>query len=224
MNLSSNIGSRVKLILFDLDGTIIDSKDVIVESFLVAAKTMGIKIDPVKIRMLIGYPLEEVVKGSLLERYDEYTIKKFISLRRKIMDELWPKKAKLFPDVIPTLKVLSKRYILGIASSSIVTRITKILQHFGIKDYFKIVSGVREGIRGKPHPDVLLYALKSANVKNSEAIYVGDAEIDCIAARNAGIAFIWVKRENVVFRECSPAYVLNSLTDLPRILGISDFE
>lgn len=207
-----------KLLLFDLDGTLVDTKDVIVESFVLASKKTGVKIDPVKVRKLIGYPLMDVVKNSLLEERDESTVKEFIKVRKEIMESLWRRKARLFEDVIPVLERFSEdeNIILGIASSSIVQRIIDMVEYFGIKKYFKIISGVKENVRGKPYPDTILYAIKKAGVGVKDTVYVGDAEIDCIASRNAGVKFVLVKRENIDLREwvCKPHYIIKSLYQL----------
>ncbi|WFO76205.1 HAD family hydrolase [Desulfurococcaceae archaeon MEX13E-LK6-19] len=213
---------NTKLLLFDLDGTLVDTKDVIVKSFVLAAQKMGIKIDPKRVRELIGYPLMDVVKGSLLDNYDEETIDRFVRLRKSIMEQLWRKEAKLFSDVIPVLEALSKRkdVVLGIASSSIIERIIEMTKYFGIIKYFKILSGVHKGVRGKPHPDVLIYAMEKTGIQRECTVYIGDAEIDCITARNAGISFILINRDccDVKTWKYKPDLVIHSLRDILSVI------
>ena len=209
----------IKLILFDLDGTIVDSKDVIVESFVKAARIFGIRIDPEKVRKYIGYPIEEVVANSLIGSYNRKLIEEFINVRRRIMEELWPRRIKLYPDVKPALEKLSKKYILGIASSSVVERIYKFIRHLGVASYFKVVSGRMEGIRGKPYPDVIIYAMNHCRVGPESTVYIGDAEIDCITARNANVRFIRILREDHEDEwVCKPDYTIESLTKLLDLL------
>ncbi|ADV64382.1 HAD family hydrolase [Desulfurococcus mucosus] len=208
----------IRLILFDLDGTIVDSEDFIVWSFVEAGRLTGIRVDPLKVRELIGFPLEsilEAVVGTGLSREDAA---RFIEVRRKLVQENWFKHVRLFPDVIPVLRQLSSTgYMLGVASSSIRERVELFLSHLGVSGYFKVVSGLEPGVKGKPEPDVIVNALKAAGVPRSEALYVGDRMVDCIAARRAGVKVVIVDRGSVnrwKQEECVPDAWISSLLEL----------
>ncbi len=212
----------IKLIIFDLDGTLVDSREAIVESFSLAAQLMNIRIDSSKIVQLIGKPLMDVVKGMLLEELNEINMLRFVNIRRRIMDVIWKKKVRLYPDVTPVLKELKNRgLLLGIASSSIIGRILRFLEFFGIREYFDIVSGVIDGkIKGKPYPDTIVYVLNSLGVSPREAVYVGDMEVDYIAAMKSGVRFIKIIREHNKSIEwnTSPPTTINSLYELLHVI------
>ncbi|RLG83923.1 MAG: HAD family hydrolase [Thermoprotei archaeon] len=211
----------LRLILFDLDGTLVDSEDAIVESFRKASELTGVKIDLNKLRSLLGRPLMDVVKGSLVKDVDEKKLMEYIRIRRRIMNEIWRDRVKLFPDVIPTLRELKNRgYILGVASSSTISRVKEFLEHFGILHYFDVISGVIEGkIFGKPRPDTILYAVKKINVEPSKVLYIGDMEVDCIAAINARVRFIRLARKVNDHWRCKPILTIRSLLELLNILA-----
>ena len=210
----------IRLILFDLDGTLVDSEEAIVESFRKASEMTGIKIDLNKLRSLLGHPLMDVIRGSLVEEVDERKLMEYIRIRRKIMNEIWRDNVRLFPDVIPTLKKLKERqYMLGIASSSIISRVKEFLEYFRIIHYFDVISGVIEDkILGKPRPDTILYAIQMTGTKPFETLYIGDMEVDCIAAYNANVKFIRIARRKNTPWKCRPITTIKSLTDLLDLL------
>lgn len=212
----------IKLILFDLDGTLIDSVDFIVWSFVEAGRRLGIEIDPLEIRRLVGYPIEDFVYYLVSKRgVDEKTLELFFEVRRRLFEENWEKSIRVFPDVKPVLDELrGSGYVLGVASSSRVERINLFLRHFNLEKYFNVIVGAGSGLRGKPHPDVLLRALSEADVEREEAVYVGDREVDCIASQRAGVRFVLVDRENLGPGGCSPWAIIPSLRSLlPLLIG-----
>ncbi len=212
----------IKLVIFDLDGTLVDSREAIVESFSLAAQLMNIRIDSSKIVYLIGKPLMDVVRGMLLEELDEINMLRLANIRRRIMDIIWKEKVKLYPDVAPVLKELKNRgLLLGIASSSIVGRILRFLEFFKIRKYFDVVSGVVNGkIKGKPHPDTIIYVLNTLGISPREAIYVGDMEVDYTAALKSGVEFIKIVREHNrgIKWNTNPTITINSLYELTYVI------
>jgi len=207
-----------KLVLFDLDGTLVDSEDFIVWSFLEAGRRLGVEVDPERVRRMIGYPLDSVLEevfepGSI-------DLEEFKRVRKRIVEENWRSMVRIFPDVLETLEYLEgKGYILGVASSSVTSRINAFLEFFRLKEFFQIVSGVEEGVKGKPEPDVILRAVARAGVSPHDAVYVGDRVVDCLASRGAGVDFILVERSTYSsITECEPVLTVKSLEELTRIL------
>lgn len=211
-----------KLVIFDLDGTLVDSEDFIVWSFIEAARATGVEVDPVLVADSIGMPLDDIVERVFLSRgVPRRVVEDFIEVRRRIVRENWRKMVKLFPDVVPALNALRDMgFSMAVASSSVVERIMDFLEYFGVLGYFTYISGVKPGLRGKPEPDVILDVLEHAGFKPLDAVYVGDREVDCFAALNAGVDFVLVDRGRGrrVVSECKPVGRVNSLLELPIIL------
>ncbi|MCY0868457.1 MAG: HAD family hydrolase [Desulfurococcus sp.] len=205
----------VKLVLFDLDGTLVDSEDFIVWSFTEAGRLTGIQVDPELVREMIGYPLESLVR-VILGGVSEEKLREFTEVRRRLVSENWFKRVRVYPDVPPVLEYLSSNgFTLGVASSSVRERLELFLEYFGLTRFFKTISGVEPGVRGKPEPDVLLRALKATGVDSSEAVYIGDRIVDCIAAKRARVRSVlvdrgWLKNKG----ECTPDYTIPSLLAL----------
>lgn len=211
-----------RLVVFDLDGTLVDSEDFIVWSFIEAGRITGVKLDPLIIADLIGLPLEAFLERIFVNsNASRDVVDEFIEVRRKIVQENWRKMVKLFPDVEPALKELREGgFSLAVASSSVIERIIDFLEYFGVLDYFSCISGVKPGLRGKPEPDVILAVLERTGFKPIEAVYVGDREVDCTAASNAGVDFILINRGRLKLADfkCKPAETIETLTLLPSIL------
>ncbi len=211
-----------KLVVFDLDGTLIDSEDFIVWSFVEAGRLVGVGVDPELVRESIGLPLEVVVERVLKSAgASESVVEEFLEVRRKIARENWRRMVRLFPDVKPALEELrGMGFKLAVASSAVTERIVEFLEYFGVLGYFSVVLGVGPGVRGKPEPDVLLRVLEASNTSSQEAVYAGDREVDCVAAQRAGVDFVLVdrKRRGTSSWSCTPRITVESLLELPRVL------
>lgn len=95
---------------------------------------------------------------------------------------------RLEPGVAETLRELSSRMPLAVATNR-GTSIEPILEHFGLRSYFSVVVGLRDVARPKPWPDMLELVSQRLGVAPSRMLFVGDSDLDCRAARAAGMAF-----------------------------------
>lgn len=211
-----------RAVLFDLDGTLVDSEDFIVWTFVEAGRLTGISVNPDLVRRHIGEPLENVLE-AVLRGLPSDRVEEFVKVRRDLVRRYWRSAVKLFSDVEPALKMLKARgFLLAVASSSIVERIVEFLGGLGVLQYFDTISGVTAGVRGKPEPDVILNAIKNMGVSAGESVYVGDREVDCIASAKAGVDFVLVDRKGVFSNTenllCKPRAVVKNLVELLYLL------
>tara|TARA_Y100000590_G_scaffold454410_1_gene601184 strand:- start:2047 stop:2670 length:624 start_codon:yes stop_codon:yes gene_type:complete len=175
---------NIKLILFDLDGVIIDTKKNMQLSWKKVQKRFNLNISFNQYFKYIGLPFEKIltkllVKNNLADIHKTYQ-KESIKQLNKI---------KLYPGVQKTLKNLrKKKIILGIVTSKDRYRTIKLINKF--KMNIKIVVPPSNNLRGKPFPDQLIKAGKMAKIKSSYAIYVGDMLVDYKAAKNSGMNFV----------------------------------
>jgi HAD superfamily hydrolase (TIGR01549 family) len=182
-------------VLFDFDGTLVDSRKNIANSLNDAlAKGNLSQIDPQKIYPLIGkknlqdtflffYPdLNEAVLTQLISDFRTYQLSHAV-------DEL-----EVFPDVSMTLKTLHDQ---GVSSAIFTTKhyaqVTKILEMLNLKQYFSIIYGTGLPHGEKPDPSCVAYILSQLPVSQDGAVaMVGDSEVDAQAAKLANIRFIGV--------------------------------
>lgn len=182
-----------KIILFDLDGTLIDSTDAIVSTFRFAFKEQGFDFrgSDKNIKDLIGYPLDimferlGVSKQKVWDYVDSYKNRyRVISVEQ----------TTLFENAFDAVQLASK-----IARVSVVTTKTRmytipILDNFNITQYFEIITG-RENVENpKPHPEPILKTLAQMNYdKNKDEVYmIGDTKLDLICANEAKVNAIGV--------------------------------
>ena len=174
-----------KLILFDLDGVIIDSEKNMQAAWEEVRTKFNINIRFENYRKFVGLPFFKVLRKlkiknnfELVKRIFDYGSIKNISL------------IKLYPNTRKTLRLLNKRkYKVGLVTSKDSYRTKIILKKLRLS--FKHVIASKPGIRGKPFPNQLNKAIKLFNFKKKENVfYVGDTLIDQKFAKNANVNYI----------------------------------
>jgi len=184
----------VKLVIFDLDGTLLNSTDAILESFRLAAEALGLDIDLEEVRRSLGMPSRAILERSLRSAADEGALERFLELRRELHNQL-VLKCELFEDAVPTLRDLRSRgLLLALASSNRRGRLEAVLERHGLSALFDAVVSYEDVRRGKPHPDMVLKVLEELGVRPDEAVMVGDAESDVLCARRAGVRAVLIDR------------------------------
>lgn len=177
--------SKIRILLFDLDGTLIDSSDGVVACFNYAFDQIGVfRPDPAAIKATIGYPLDEA-----FARFTDHDPGHCYDLFQVKAREVLVDSATLLEGVGETLRDLhGKGYVLGVATTKRSEHITGILGRLGVLSMFSAWSGSDEVRRVKPDPEVLHLTLEKLGRPATEAAYVGDTPLDIRAARSAGLS------------------------------------
>ena len=176
-------------ILFDLDGTLIDSTDAILEGFEVAYKTFGEEV-PAKenIKSLIGYPLDDMFKrlGCTRNEWD------YVDAYKKHYRIISREKTELLPFAREAIEEASKFATLGIVTTKTGKYSEELLNHMEIMDYFQVLIG-RENVENpKPHAEPILKAINDLKSFKDSTWMVGDTILDLHSAQNAEIKSIGV--------------------------------
>ena len=178
--------------LFDLDGTLTDSKEGIINSFRYALARYGIKPPADGLDRFIGPALRDSFRdffGFTDERAEEA-----VAVYREYYSTRGMYENKLYPGVADMLKDLKESgAVLSLATSKTAVYAGMILKHFDICDYFDFVAGSEfDGTRsGKK--ELIIYALENLHKKsrkNFPAVMIGDREYDIAGAKQAGIKSI----------------------------------
>jgi len=172
-----------KLILFDLDGVLIDSKKNMEMAWQVVQEKMNVPVAFEEYFKHIGKPFKNIMEALELDAWT-YEIESLFKEQSILnIDEV-----NFYPNVETVLSQLGKTYQLGIITSKDRERTGLILSRLNNK--FEVVATPNDALRGKPAPDHLLHAMAIRNVDPSETIYIGDMEVDLVAARRAKIDYI----------------------------------
>lgn len=177
------------IILFDLDGTLIDSTEAILESFGVAFKTYGKKIpkdDDIKSQ--IGYPLDIMFTNlGVPSAYVDDYVHSYKMHYRKISCL----KTVLLPDAREAIEIARNYATLGVVTTKTAKYSKELLEFFGVMEYFDVLIG-RENVENpKPDPEPIFKALEKLE-KDNDCWMIGDTPMDIESASRAGISSVAV--------------------------------
>lgn len=209
------------VIIFDLDGTLVDSLLYHVRAFEKLLLFNGIKnVSKKKLQISIGIPSKIILK-EFKEKYKiPMEIKEMREKRREYFFKLARKKNYLFPGTIGLLKKLKKKYKIAIATSSSREVLDALLSKNHQKMFDKI-STIKDVKHGKPEPDQLLFVAKTLKAEKKKCLMIGDSIFDAIAAKRSGMDFIGVRTgytSGLKMKEQGAKRVIGNLHELNRIL------
>lgn len=175
---------KYKAIFFDLDGTLLNSKKGVFNSFGYAFKKMGIKEKRKNLYKYIGPPLvfsfSNYVNGERLDEAIKYFSEYYVSYGYK--------QGKLYPGTKKMLTLLKEKgYKLYVTTSKQEYITKEILNYLKAKEYFDAIYGADINKNRLSKIDVLNYAFNESLLKREEVILIGDTKYDAEGAKSAGI-------------------------------------
>ena len=193
------------IILFDLDGTLIDSTSSILEGFEVAFNTHQ-KTPPsdASIKSLIGYPLD-VMFSKLGVKSEE--IQRYIYAYKKHYRSIHTQKTTLLPQAKEAVELAASFATLGIVTTKTGKYSHELLEHFGMGNYFKTLVGREHVVHPKPHPEPILKALSNLGNKDASIYMIGDTCMDMLSAKEAkatGIGVLCGYGDEKSLKQCTP--------------------
>jgi len=173
------------IILFDLDGTLIDSTEAILESFAAAFKTFDALIpDDELIKAEIGHPLDAMFATLGVEdAYVDAHVQAYKMHYRKISCA----KTVLLPGAREAVELASQHAVLGVVTTKTAKYSIELLEHMGLMSYFDVLVGREDVEYPKPHPEPILKALSKLQSDKSRHWMIGDTPMDILAAKAANI-------------------------------------
>lgn len=214
--------SKIRLIVFDWDGTLMDSEHAIVQSMQRGIADLGLepRTDE-QVRNIIGLGLREAV-SALYPEGDAELPERLAEAYRTHWFQFSQDERDLFPGVRGLLEWLhTKDYLLAIATGKSRRGLNRVLADTGLGSLIH-ASRCADETRSKPHPQMLEEILTLLDVAPSAAIMVGDTEYDMELARNAGVqplAVCYGTHEPERLHRHQPLACLESLHGLRELLG-----
>jgi pyrophosphatase PpaX len=203
---------RYSTVLFDLDGTLIDSGAMILASFRHATRSVLQRdfSDAELLAAVGGTTLHEQMRTFDADRTDEL-VESYREHNSPLHAELQP-----CPGVLDLLdRLADERRRLGVVTSKRRATVNMAFDVLPLEHYFGVVVTTEQTERHKPHPQPLLFACDRLGVEPSGAVYVGDAPFDVAAAKAAGLGAVAVAWGGIHSRECLEAERPDAIADTP---------
>lgn len=219
------VNSLFKTIIFDLDGTLVDSSRDIFHSINLTLDIFQLNHIDFEvcvgfigdgIRALVKRSFAHIIHGNPDEEIDPDLLDSADREYRKIYARHLLDTTKPYPNVQSTLDNLSD-YSLAVVSNKSYVYTKKILNHFQLSRYFKLVIGGDSVAHKKPHPAPLLLVAERFNSEPEQCLMIGDSEKDITAAKSADIpvaAATYGMRPKVLLQRLNPDFLIDKFEEI----------
>ncbi|GEN36432.1 MULTISPECIES: pyrophosphatase PpaX [Aneurinibacillus] len=210
--------NRYQYVLFDLDGTLIDTNNLILTSFMYTLeKFYPGKYTREDIIPHMGKPLYDQMKLFGPERAEE-----LVQIYREHNEQVHDELVEEFPNVLETIEDLAE---MGVKMGIVTTKQRKTaemgLRLFGLDTYMDAFVCYQDTKNHKPHPEPVQKAMQALGADPARTLMVGDSQYDIQAAQNAGVAsagVAWSMKGASFLSAFDPTYLLNDIRDLIQIV------
>jgi len=190
MNIINGRKLSKMVILFDLDGTLIDSTDAILSTFHHACELHKFqKVTDEEIMSLIGYPLDIMFKSVGVS---DDKVWDFVSSYKEEYRKISTQKTLLLASAKEAVIKASEFATLGIVTTKTGRYSEVLMEYFELMRYFDVLIGREHVENPKPHAEPILKAMEQLDTENKEIWMVGDTKLDLISAKNANVNSIGV--------------------------------
>ncbi len=213
------LGGRVRGVLFDLDGTLIDTVALILGSFRYATgKVLGEPLPDEELMRNVGVPLARQMREFAPDKADE-----LLHVYREHNASVHDKMIAEYPGTHGVIASLFDRGVpMGVVTSKGAPMARRGLEIFGLDRFFEVVVTADDVPLHKPDPYPLRRAGELIGIPAEECLYLGDSPHDACAARAAGsvaVAALWGAFPAGDVLDAGPDFALSSITELPELLA-----
>lgn len=216
----------VKCVIFDLDGTLVDTIDDLGLACDHLLRQKGITPEWTKddYKKFVGNGARLLVQRAFGDTLTEDELDRQYELFKKIYGEIMLCNAYVYEGMAEVVDSVRKAGIrLAICTNKPNAAAEKIAEHFFGEDTFSMVCGATDGLPKKPDPTIANEIIKTLGIKASDCVWVGDSAVDIETAENLGcecIAVTWGFRSRESLLERDPSYIVDSPKDILKILNI----
>lgn len=212
-----------KLIIFDLDGTLINTLADLAESTNYALEACGFPThEEEEYRSFVGNGIQTLFKRALPE--EARTEEQILRIRTLFLSHYnhhYADKSVPYPGIPELLEQLEKKgHKLAVASNKYQRGTEQILSALLPGTHFAVVLGQREGVPVKPDPTIVNEILQRTGFPKEETLYVGDSDVDMLTARHAGVTacgVTWGFRSENELKEYTPRFVVHHPEEILRL-------
>ena len=214
--------NRINTVIFDMDGTVLDTLDDLAASVNYVLQKYGMPARSKKeYRLFFGNGIRYALRCAVPPQYSDDVVDGMIPLFREHYNQHCLDRTVPYSGIPELMAELKKQgYKMAIVSNKIDSAV-KELNHRFFSDFVSVAVGEKPGIRRKPAADTVLAALAELNSSADEAVCVGDSEVDLQTAGNAGlpcIAVLWGFRDKDFLSENGATFFADTPNDILSIL------
>lgn len=210
--------NSVRAIIFDLDGTLLDTLQDLTASTNYALRSHGMPERTIEeVRHFVGNGVHKLICRAVPQNTSEEMIENIYSdfcrhYLEHSLDATCP-----YEGILPMLVRLKERgFLIAVVSNKLQPAVSFLSERF-FRSYVDIALGECDSMSKKPAPDMVLSALRHLGVSKDEAIYVGDSDVDLLTAENSGlpcISVLWGFRDKQFLMEHGATVFLSSPGEL----------
>ena len=213
---------KYQLAIFDLDGTLLDTLEDLADSANYVMEVFGYpKRTVAEVRSFVGNGIRKLLERSAPKDTPAEEIDRMFELFKEYYGAHCADKTKPYDGVMELLADLQTQGVnLAVVSNKADYAVKTLCEQY-FPEYFDEAVGERVGIARKPAPDTVNEVLKNLAIDKSQAVYIGDSEVDVQTAKNAEldcIAVDWGFRDKEVLEEAGAETIVSTPADLMKYL------
>lgn len=207
---------KLKAIVFDMDGTFLDSRELIYQAMHDVLALRSIAVTRQEMAAVTGQPVQ-VMYRALAPAHDPAELElEHLKHHEEHLDLL-----RVYPDAHEVLADLSKRYKLGVFTGFDKLTYDR-LDQFKLRPYFRSIVENTRYVKHKPDPEGLYLCMRELDVTPAETLYIGDGVTDMKAGKSAGVAAVVGITHGFSsasdLQATGADYIIDSLIELPALL------
>lgn len=205
---------KYKAVIFDLDGTLLNTLEDLMDAVNYALKQYGYPARTLsEIRAFVGNGVRKLMERALPDGADNPQFEALLGAFRTYYTAHCEDKTHAYDGVPALMRQLKADGLkIAIVSNKLDSAVKELNQSY-FKDYVHAAIGEQEGVRKKPAPDMVEQALAQLQCDKKDAVYIGDSDVDIQTAANAGLDCIsvsWGFRDAGFLRECGAAVIADT--------------
>lgn len=215
--------SRPTALVFDFDGTIADTRTIIVDSYREAFTRVEIDCPSDKeISATIGIPLASAFRA--LTGADDELIDRAVEAYRDVFRQRGYGDVVAFPGMVQVARSChAAGFRMGIASSRSNQSLGDMVKHLGVADCFEVTASREDATHDKPHPELLLSVVSRLGVEPRQVLMIGDTTFDIEMGHAAGCltcAVTWGNHNRAQLKSVHPTVLVDDAADFEPLLGL----
>lgn len=213
----------IKALIFDMDGTVLNTIEDIKIAVNVALKQKGLEEKHVDdIKKAVGHGALRLIKNVCPSNFSDQEINDVFDIYQAYYQKHSSVFTTPYKGIIDLLKILKQKgYKLAVVSNKFESLVSGLNESY-FENLFDITIGEVNGIPIKPAPDMLLKALKLLEVDRKEALFIGDSDVDMDTAYNAhmiSVGVTWGFRDEVLLKKHHAHYIIDQPLELLDVIN-----